>query len=85
MRKIHSCCVQNLDTTDDKISQIHVGRCTSPLATILLIEYLPNHTLLVVGGEVKMLEAYQMLLDDLYLNIVTDRHMLEVTDRRMAL
>ena len=22
MRKIHSCCVQNLDTTDDKISQI---------------------------------------------------------------
>lgn len=45
MRKIHSRCVQNLDTTDDKISQIPVGRCTSPLATILLTEYLPNHTI----------------------------------------
>ena len=45
MRKIRSRCDQNLDTTDDKISQIPVGRCTSPLTTILLTEYLPNHTI----------------------------------------
>ena len=60
MRKIHSRCVQNLDTTDDKISQIPVGRCTSPLVTMLLTECLPNHTIVSLHYDKDCFTMYEV-------------------------
>ena len=39
MRKIHSCCVQNLDTTDDKISQIQEVVLAHSLRRVLVHIY----------------------------------------------
>ena len=82
MRKIHSRCVQNLDTTDDKISQISVGRCTSPLATVLLTEYLPNHAIVSLHYDKGYFTMYEVRENNSYR--VGKTHVLHVV-RKVAI